>query len=297
VVKLGVGLMYQAVFQQFIEEAGDAFDFLEIIPDTLWADLGPGHRPRYIDDNEAIDFLSGIRERIPVVPHSIGLSTGSAHYFNRDHVVQLARWHERFQFPWHSEHFSFNVAESAVGDVNVGLTMPLPLDEETLTLMASRVTEIQASLPIPFLLENNVYYFRQIEQEMTEPEFFNALCRETGCGLLMDLHNVYTNARNHGFDPLDLLRCVEMDRIVELHVAGGMERDGFYLDSHSGAIAEPIWELVEWILPQCSNLRGVTFELMGSWYPTVGEARLRQDLSRLRTMWLQHQPQNRPILA
>jgi len=288
--KLGIGLMYQPVLQQFIEEAEDALDFLEVIPDTVWADLGPGLQPRYVDDAEAVDFLAKVRRRMPVVPHSIGLSTGSAHYFNRDHVAQLASWHQRFQFPWHSEHLSFNIAESAAGDVNVGLTMPLAWDEETLALMTARVSEIRASVPIPFLLENNVYYLRQVEQEMTEPQFFNALCSASGCGLLMDLHNVYTNARNHGFDPFAFLGQVEMDHVIEVHVAGGMERDGFYLDSHSAVIAEPVWQLLEWLLPRCANLRGVTFELMGSWYPTVGAARLSDELARLRESWLRYQP-------
>lgn len=289
--QLGIGLMYQPALQPFIEEAGNALDFLEVIPDTVWADLGPSHQPRYIDDPESIEFLSIVRRQLPVIPHSIGLSTGSAHHFNRDHLTQLATWHQRFQFPWHSEHLSFNVAESAAGDVNVGLTMPLAWDEETLALMTARVIEIRSRLPVPFLLENNVYYLSQIEPEMTEAQFFNALCDAGGCGLLMDLHNVYTNARNHGFDPFTFLGQVELGHLLEVHVAGGMERDGFYLDSHSGVIAEPVWQLLDWILPRSPNLRGVTFELMGSWYPTVGAARLRAELARLRESWLRYHPQ------
>jgi uncharacterized protein (UPF0276 family) len=290
-MKLGIGLMYQPVLQHFIEEAEDELDFLEVIPDTVWADLGPNHRPRYVDDAEAIQFLSMVRRRMPLVLHSIGLSTGSAHHFNRDHVAQLAAWHRRFQFPWHSEHFSFNVAESPSGDVNVGLTMPLSWDQETLVLLTERVREIRTSVPAPFLLENNVYYLSPIEQEMTEAQFFNSLCNATSCGLLMDLHNVYTNAQNHGFDPFEFLSQLEMDNVIELHVAGGTEYDGFYLDSHSGVIAEPVWQLLEWMLPKCSNLRGVTFELMGSWYPTVGAARLSAELARLSESWDRHQPQ------
>jgi uncharacterized protein (UPF0276 family) len=104
VPRLGVGLAYQTQLRPFIERRADAFDFLEVVPDILWTDLGRDARPRYVDDAEGLAFLSGVATDKPIIPHSIGLSIGSAHRFDREHIVQMERWYQRFPFPWHSDH-------------------------------------------------------------------------------------------------------------------------------------------------------------------------------------------------
>jgi hypothetical protein len=152
-------------------------------------------------------------------------------------------------------------------------------------MLVERVAEVRRRVPTPFLLENNVYYFDIPACEMDEPTFLNTLCREGGCGLVLDLHNVYTNARNHGFDAGAMLAELELEHVGEIHVAGGMELDGFYLDAHSDTIPDPVWSLLEWTVPRCPNLGGVTFELFGSWFDSVGDARITADLRRLRTLW------------
>jgi uncharacterized protein (UPF0276 family) len=159
--------------------------------------------------------------------------------------------------------------------MNVGITLPLPRDRETIELLVPRIREVRQRMPLPFLLENNVYYFDIPACEMDEPTFLNRLCRESGCGLVLDLHNVHANARNHGFDAAAMLAELELAHVGEIHVAGGMELDGFYLDAHCDTIPDPVWSLLEWILPRCPNVGGVTFELFGSWFEDVGNARIR----------------------
>lgn len=293
-LKLGVGLAYQANLRSFIEDSASPINYLEVIPDTVWADLGLGREPRYVEDLDSMAFLEDLNHRIPVIPHGIGLSIGSAHRFNRDQVLKLAEWRERFGFPWHSDHLSYNLAEHEAGEVNVGLTMPLSYDQETLDLLVPRITEIRRLIDVPFLIENNVYLFKLAGAEMDEADFLNRLCDESGCKLLIDLHNIYTNSRNHRFDPLQLLGTIDLSNVLELHVAGGMEKDGFYLDAHSGPLPTEIWALLEWTLPRCPNLRGVTLEIVGSWVPTVGEDRLRGELLALQSTWRRYQPVPEP---
>jgi uncharacterized protein (UPF0276 family) len=169
--------------------------------------------------------------------------------------------------------------------MNVGITLPLPRDRESIGMLVPRIRAVRERVPVPFLLENNVYYFDIPACEMDEPTFLNTLCRESGCGLVLDLHNVYTNARNHGFDAAAMLAELELEHVGEIHVAGGMELDGFYLDAHSDTVPDPVWALLEWTLPRCPNLGGVTFELFGSWFDSVGDDRVRADLRRLRRLW------------
>lgn len=290
VPKLGVGLAYQPALRPFITAKRETFDYIEVVPDILWTDLGLGHEPRYVDDGDGLDFLRRWAGGCPIIPHSIGLSIGTAHRFNRQHLDQIEKWHAWFDFPWHSDHLAYNLAEHGVDEINAGVTIPLPRDRETLESLAPRVAQVQERLPVPFLLENNVYFFDFPAAEYTDAQFLNALCETTGCGLLLDLHNVYTNCRNHGTDPYRLLDEINLDQVLELHVAGGMEYEGYYLDAHSGPMPEEVWELLRRTLPRCPNLGGVTFELLGSWYEEMGSDRLEAELTGMRELWARYQP-------
>lgn len=292
--RLGVGLLYQEELRPFIAARKSEFDFLEVIPDLFWTDLGPDQSPRYIENRQAMENLRQLQAEVPIVLHSIGLSIGSAHRFDREHVSQIARWYERIKFPWHSDHLAFITAEHGAGEVNVGVTLPLPYDEESLDLLVPRASEIGSRIPRPFLLENNVYFFKYSHQNLTEATFLNQLCERSGCYLLLDLHNLYTNSRNHAADSYAFLEELNLAKVVEIHIAGGMEYDGFYQDAHSGISPEGVWELLDWVLPRCPNLGGVVFELLGSWYVDVGEDRLIAQLSRMKDMWQRHQPAPQP---
>lgn len=285
--KLGVGLAFQAPLRPLIDASAQDLEFVELVPDILWTDLGPGNVPRYIEDQDGLGFLHQMRQRRTIVLHGIGLSIGSAHHFDREHVRQLRRWWQWLQFPWHSDHLAYHLAEHRNRQMNVGITLPLARDRETLDLLIPRITEIQEQIPVPFLLENNVYYFDIPDAEMDEAAFLNRLCDESGCGLLLDLHNLYVNSRNHGLDPWTLLTELDLNQVGEIHVAGGMELDGYYLDAHSGVVPEPVWAMLEWTLPRCPHIGGVVFELFGSWFETVGEHRVRQELNRMRRLWIE----------
>lgn len=287
VPRLGIGLAYQPQLEDFIRTEPDSFDFIEVVPDVLWNDCGPGSSPRYIEHARGVAFLRKVAERKPIIPHSIGLSIGSAHRFDREHVDQISRWFEWLRFPWHSDHLAFHLAEHR-GELNVNLTMPVVLDREALDLVIGRVQVMQQCVPVPFLLENNVYYFDVLDQDLGEADFINTVCSATGCGIVLDLHNVHVNAVNRQEDPYDFLQRLDLSSVMELHVAGGMEFEGLYLDAHSGTSPEQVWELLDWVLPRCPHVGGVVFELFGTWFDTVGPDRVRGELERMRAAWTAH---------
>jgi uncharacterized protein len=286
--KLGVGLAYQPQLEHFIGVERGSFEFLEIVPDVLWNDRGPGSSPRYVEDPRGMSFLRAVADEKPIIPHSIGLSIGSAHRFDGEHVDQIARWYDWLGFPWHSDHLAFHLAEYA-GELNVNLTMPVVLDREALALIADRVREVQRRISAPFLIENNVYYFDIVDQDFDEAEFLNELCSATGCGIVLDLHNTYVNSVNRRSDPYAFLQRIDLTSVIELHVAGGMEFEGLYLDAHCGTSPEPVWEMLDWVLPRCPRVAGVVFELFGTWFEKVGDAALLRQLERMREMWVKHQ--------
>src|SRR5882724_3224753 len=283
--QLGVGVLYNAALPDLLRSDHDLVDYVEIVPDTFWTDDGMGSVARYQEIGPAVAILDELAPRLPLVAHSVGLSIGSADLFDRVHVEQIVRWQQRYGFPWHSDHLSFARVPGGAHELNAGLAVPVPYDAEVLDLIAFRVEEIQRRIPVPFLLENNVYYTDLPEQEMSEPEFLNRLATRTGCGLLLDVHNVYVNAVNHGFAAESFVDALDLDRVVEVHVAGGNEFAGLYTDSHAGPCPEPVWELLDRVVAGARRLAGITFEFHHSYYPLLGPDGLRRELDRARDAW------------
>jgi uncharacterized protein (UPF0276 family) len=283
--KLGVGLVFNPVLPSFVSEYPNSFDYLEIIPDREWLDHGVNSIERYSVLDKSLDFFRRVREHKALVCHAIGLSIGSAALFDTGHLQQIQRLHQELSFAWHSDHLSF--ARLPLGDreMHTAISLPVPHDEEILGLLIKRVANIRSIVGCPFLLENNVYYVNVPEQEMEEPEFLNRLSLESGCGILLDLHNVYVNSINHGFAPETFLRDLDLSRVVELHIAGGDYLLDFYTDAHCGPVAEPVWSLLEDTLRAAPWIRAVTFEFHESSYPLLKVEGIQAQLDRARGIW------------
>jgi uncharacterized protein (UPF0276 family) len=283
---LGIGLLYNAALPDFVRSNIDSFDYLSITPDLFWLDRGRGHPDRYEELEVWIETLDWVATRRPIVSHNIGISIGSARLFDSGYLEQIARFQNRYHFPWHSDHLSFAQIVGTHGDdYSAGLALPIPYDEDLLNLVSERVALVRERIPIPFLLENSVYFVDIPEQDMPEPQFLNRLTQLSGCGLLLDLHNLYTNARNHQFDAVDFLNQLDLASVMEIHVAGGDEFAGMYTDSHAGPCPEPVWDLLEYAISRTPNLRGVTFEFHFSYFPLMGEAGVLAQLDRARAAW------------
>src|SRR5690349_22913663 len=200
----GVGLLFNPALADFVHSHRASLDYLSVIPDRFWIDRGAAVDPRFEDLPAGAALLDEVAGQLPVSLHCIGMSICSAGNFDPQYLAQVVRWRDRYQCPWLSEHLSFS-RTGAGHETNAAVALPVPYDREVLNLLVERVQIVQSALACPFLLENNVYYFTFPEQELTESEFLNSLTSLTGCSLLLDLHNVYTNSRNHGFDPLKFL--------------------------------------------------------------------------------------------
>lgn len=287
IAPLGVGVLYVPSLPAFLREHVEDLDYVAIVPDRFWADDGPGAGQRYRELERQVELIDWVAERRPIVAHSVGLSIGSAELFDEAHVEQVARWNERYRFPWHSDHLSFNRLPGMDAHSELaGLAIPVPYDHEVLEMIAARAGRVREMVSAPFILENNVYYVDLPDQEMTEPEFLNALSARSGCGLLLDIHNVHVNAVNHGFDPREFLGAIDLSRVVEVHVAGGSEMGGMYTDSHAGPVAGPVWELLDEVVARAPNLCGITFEFEDGYLPALGGGSgVLRELDRAREAW------------
>ena len=285
---LGVGLLYNPALPAWLNDHIGLLDYVEIIPDMFWTDAGLGAPSRFRELPSWMHALEPISKRVPVVAHDIGLSLGSADIFDDEYLRQIAAFQGRHDVRWHSDHVSFLQVKGRTGKAhNAGVAVPVCFDHEMLDVFVEHVLRVQEGTSLPFLVENSAYYVDFPEQDLSEPEFLNSLTLRTGCGLLLDLHNLYVNCRNRKTDPRHFLDALALDRVVEVHVAGGSEIGEVYTDSHAGACPPEVWRLLDAVIPKAPRLRGITFEFHDSYFGLLGEAGLEREIGLARKAWAQ----------
>lgn len=283
----GVGVLFNPSMDRFVERSLDRLDYLAVIPDRAWIDNGVGVPERFRLLPLVVALLDEAAHQLPVVLHSIGLSIGSAEIFDEEYAQNLIAWTNRLNSPWISEHLSFTRI-GAGHEMNSAVALPVPYDKEVLDLLIPRVRFFTDTLRCPFLLENNVYYFSYPGQEFSEEDFLNELCRQAKCMVLLDLHNLYTNAVNHGFDGVDYLARLDLHNVREIHIAGGVPMMGFHTDSHTGPVLDGVWRLLEHAVPLTPNLQGITFEFHESSFRMLGEEGILEQVDHARTIVSNH---------
>src|SRR5262249_35393144 len=151
-----------------------------------------------------------------------------------------------------------------------GLGLPVVYDEETYGIVTRKLGRLREVLGCPLLLENGSFFTPVPDMEMTEPEFFNRLHAEGHCGALLDMHNLYVGWRNGGPEPARSLEQLDPEAVVEIHLGGGDDFAGFYMDSHSGLTPPEVWSYTMEFAPRFRRLRAITFEFQETYYERIG---------------------------
>ncbi len=275
-----IGLLYNPAVPLVLDAAGDLVDYVEVIPDRLWYDFGAAAAAeRFSHAHGAIAELRRYAEQCPVIGHGIGLSLPSAMPLDEALLEEVAASHRCLDYRWYSEHLSmFLTPHGSVPDAQAGLGLPMVHDAETLDIVGRKVRQLQDALDRPILLENGTIFSAVPDPDMSEPEFMNRLRAATGCGLLLDLHNLYANTLNLGWDAGEYLGALDPEIVVEIHIAGGDWLHSHYTDSHSRRSPEPVvaW-LREWG-PRFPNLAAITFEYHESYHQRIGLAGVIEEL-------------------
>ncbi|NJM77566.1 MAG: DUF692 domain-containing protein [Acaryochloridaceae cyanobacterium RU_4_10] len=189
--------------------------------------------------------------------------------------------------PWCSEHLSFNRFASERDEFNTGFLCPPLQTLEGVKKAAANIRELKAKLPIPFAFETGVNYLQPLEGELSDGQFFAAVAEEADCGIVLDLHNLWCNEQN-GRQPLrEVLAELPLERVWEVHLAGGQDYRGYWLDAHSDLVPVPLMELAKEIIPTLPNLKALIFEILEDFVKIKGiqpEALLDQ-VRQLRSLW------------
>ncbi|BFI97526.1 MAG: DUF692 domain-containing protein [Rhodanobacter sp.] len=189
------------------------------------------------------DVFDAVRRDYPVSLHGVGLSLGSADPLDTAHLAALRELVRRAEPGLVSEH----VCWGAIGGRHYNDLLPLPYTEEALDLMVARVTQLQEALGRRVLVENVSSYIHFTHSSMPEWEFLAALAARSGCGLLLDVNNVYVNSVNHGFDAQRYIAGIPAAAVGELHLAGFTRKQGLggalLIDSHNRPVDPAVWSL------------------------------------------------------
>jgi uncharacterized protein len=230
---------YRSPLAEWTRDNLDRFDVIEITVDHC---IHGGQRVA----SEIFDLVG----RIPLNAHGVGLSIGTDVPLDLAYLDQVAAIVERLEAPTYSEHLAF----TRVPGRDLANLLPLPKTEAVAESIIAKVRTIQTRVPVPFLLENISYAFVWPDSDLSDAEFLNLICGETGAGILLDVENLYLNSVNHGFDPHAFIDELSPGLIREVHMAGGIavQEDGlsqpFLADSHSHPMPPETLDLLEYAL-------------------------------------------------
>jgi uncharacterized protein (UPF0276 family) len=224
-----IGIGYRAPIHDWTVEHLERFDVLEVVVDHYLTG-GPTFR----------NGLASLLGKVPVTAHGIGLSLGSTEPLDYDYIEEIAEITSLIGATNFSEHVAFTRSSG----IELANLLPLPKTRETLDFLVGRLKEVCRIMPVPVSLENITYLFDYNYGELSDAEFLIRLCERTETTLLLDLQNLYTNALNHRFDPVDFLEALPRGIVKAVHMAGGQEMEHVEIDSHSYPVREEVLALL-----------------------------------------------------
>jgi len=225
---LGLGVGLRNVHFQHILAHGPQVDWFEIISENFIGNHG-----------QARAVLDTIAAQVPIVMHGVSLSIGSSDPLDMAYLAGLQALARELRPAWVSDHLCWTGAAS----LNSHDLLPLPLDESSLRHVGARVRQVQDYLGRPLVLENPSTYVEFAHSSMPEWEFLGRLAEDTGCGLLLDVNNVYVSATNHGFDAERYIRSLPAGHVVQIHLAGPTDCGGYLIDTHDAPVPTEVWRL------------------------------------------------------
>ncbi len=218
--------------------------FFEIHAENYMGAGGPPHR-----------MLERVRRDHPVSLHGVCMSLGGPQPLDQEHLQRFKALVDRYEPALVSEHLAW----STHVDTYLNDLLPLPYTARTLAHVCDHVDEMQNAIGRPILLENPSTYVLFAESAMSETDFIREISRRTGCGLLLDINNVFVSATNHGFSALEYLRDFPLAKVGEIHLAGHAEQEDdegelLLIDSHDGPVADAVWQLYEIVIARCGPI-------------------------------------------
>ncbi len=223
----GLGLR-RALLGPLLTTDQGVVDFLEVAPEN-WIGVGGRLGKQFRQ----------IAERYTITLHGLSLDIGGPDPIDTELVRSVKQFMTSINAPFYSEHLTYCAAGGHLYDL-----LPIPFTQEAVHYVAARVRQVQDIIGMPLILENASYY-GQAHNDLSESEFINAVVAESGCDLLLDVNNIYVNSINHGYNPLEFMESLPLDRARYIHIAGHYdEAEDLKVDTHGADVIDPVWQLL-----------------------------------------------------
>ena len=272
---VAIGATYEGRDPRLLERMLPLVDCIEVTLETI-AEVND-HEISLSE--EIMSELKNMGKAAQIIVHGVGLSIGSHEGWSPTYLRLLDDFLEQVDVAWHSEHLGY----TKVDGEHLGIMLAMPKTEEALDLVCERVSAIQERYQLPFLLENIVHVLPDSPSDYSDAGFLNALTDRTGCGLILDVYNLECDAHNHKFDIPAFLNELQPANIREIHVACGVEHNGFLLDVHSQLTRSSTVELAQHVVRQSAgSAEVVVYEFMPEAVPGLGHDAIAEELGRLR---------------
>jgi len=273
---LGVGIVVSAGLDVLWDGIRHLVDVVEVEPQTMWI---PRQDSGWDLHEEAFRWVEG--RQVPAIAHGVGFPVGGCEPPDPVGVALAAVSAGRLEAAHWSEHLSFNQAVVGGSRIDAGFLLPPAQTWAGVDAAVDHVGAYRAAAALPFLIETGVNYLRPRPGELSDGAFVAAVADRGDCAILLDLHNLLANERN-GREPVsDVLSELPLERVLEVHVAGGFELDGYYLDAHIGGPDSQLLELLAEVLPSLPNVRAVIFEAVPESLAALGADGVRSVLEAL----------------
>jgi uncharacterized protein (UPF0276 family) len=272
---VAIGATYEGRDPGLLERMLPLVDYIEVTLETI-AEV---HDHGISLSEDIMRELKNLGNAAQIIVHGVGLSIGSHEGWSPTYLRLLDDFLEQVDVAWHSEHLGY----TKVDGEHLGIMLAMPKTEEALDMVCERVGMIQERFRLPFLLENIVHVIPDFPGDYSDAAFLNALTERTGCGLILDVYNLECDAHNHGFDIPAFLSELQLANVRELHVACGVEHNGFLLDVHSQLTRRSTVELAQHVVKQSAgSAQVVVYEFMPEAVPGLGHDAIAEELGQLR---------------
>jgi uncharacterized protein (UPF0276 family) len=276
--RVAIGAAYEGGDPALLEHMLPFVDYLEVTPETLAQANGSD----ISIPKDILAELRNLRGSVQIIVHGVGLSIGSHDGWSPTYFQLLDQLLEHVDVAWHSEHLGY----TRVDGEHLGIMLALPKTAEALDLVCERVCQIQKRYPMPFLLENIVHVIPDAPADYADAAFLNAVTERTGCEILLDVYNLECDAHNYGFDIPGFLENLRLESVRELHVACGVEHNGFLLDVHSRLTRETTLGLARDVISRAhGHSQLLVYEFMPEAVPGLGYAAIADELRKLRDLF------------
>lgn len=225
---MGVGIGLRRPHFDRVFETPLPVGWVELLSENFMAF---GGRPRHVARKAASHW--------PVVCHGVGLNLASLDPIATDYLSELKTLVEEVKAPWFSDHLCF----SASNGHSFHDLIPAARTEESVANVVDRIRRARDFVGVPFAVENVSTYVESRGWEMSEPEFLSSVVDKSECLLLLDINNIFVNAKNHGFDADKYLDAIPLSRVVQVHLAGHYDRGDVRIDTHGEAVCPEVWQL------------------------------------------------------